>query len=133
MRSVCEQIVLADYRAQTEGATAKIYEAQLSQNTVMLWLVVALTAAGVILAGIQLWASYRLAKAGQGMLASGGEATIEQGKLVVRSSVVGIIILTLSFAFFLVYVLYVYQITEVGGSFPVQPREVPAGAQEIPR
>ena len=144
MRSVCEQMSLATYRAQTEAATARIYEAQLTQNTVMLWLVVILTMGGIGLAAVQLWATYRLAKAGQGALADGGEATIEHGKIVVRSSVVGIIILAMSFAFFSMYVLYVYRISESSGigsvPVPVGPAPpaaaappVPAGAHEVPQ
>jgi hypothetical protein len=45
--------------------------------------------------------------------------------------VVGILILALSFAFFLVYVLYVYRISpnDAGST----PREVPADAVEVSR
>ena len=126
IRSTCEQISLAQYRAQTEAATAHIYGAQLWQNTVMLWLVVTLTLAGVTLAALQLWATYKLALAGQGALADGGEATVEHGRIVVRSSVVGVIILAMSFAFFSMYVLYVYRISEAA-----PPNPTPQQASEI--
>lgn len=131
-RSTCEQMVLATYRAQTEQATARIYEAQLTQNTIMLSMVVFLTFAGVALAAVQLLATYRLAQAGKAQLAEGGEASVEHGRVVVRSSVVGLVMLALSFAFFTMYVLYVYRIGEA--SLPEMPAQRDdAEAKEIPR
>lgn len=114
-RSVCENILAGQYRLQTQATGQRIYENQLFQNDVVMWMVVVITISGVILAGIQLWATYRLAVAGKSELATGGEATIEYNRLVVRSSVVGVIILALSFAFFAIYVLYVYRITDLPG------------------
>ena len=98
----------------------------------MLWMVVSITIAGVILAGLQLWATYRLAAAGSGTLADGGEVTMEHNRLVVRSSVVGVIILALSFAFFALYVLYVYRLQDLPGLSTPAPRPT-AGAVEMPR
>jgi hypothetical protein len=133
-RTVCENILAGQYRLETLATSQRIYANQMFQNSVVLWMVVVITVSGVILAGIQLWATYRLALEGKGAIAEGGEATIEHGKLVVRSSVVGIIILALSFAFFAVYVLYVYRITDLPGiETIVAPARSTDGAEAIAR
>jgi hypothetical protein len=85
---------------------------QQSSDLVILWMVVALTLSGVLLAGLQLGAAYRLARLGQAF-ASEGVLAIEQGKIVFRSSMAGLFILLFSFAFFYVYVREVYTIHEV--------------------
>jgi hypothetical protein len=82
------------------------------ENEVMLWMVVTITVSGVFLAGMQLLASYNLAQAGRGEFAGAGEVTLERGRLAVKSSVTGLLILSVSFAFFMVYVLFVYTIKE---------------------
>ena len=133
-RTVCENLIAGQYRLQTTITGERIYSSQIVQNTVMLWMVVTITVAGVILAGLQLWATYRLAAAGTGTgaLADGGEVTMEHNRLVVRSSVVGVVILGLSFAFFALYVLYVYRLQDLPGLSAPAPRPT-AGAVEMPR
>lgn len=134
IRGICENLLAAQYRLDTLATGQRIYANQLYQNSVVLWMVVTITLSGVVLAAIQLWATYRLAVAGKGALAEGGEATVEYNRLVVRSSVVGVIILALSFAFFAMYVLYVYRITDLPGlESMVEPVRPVEGAQEIPR
>jgi len=63
------------------------------------------------LAGLQLLASYRLASAGKSAFEQAGEVTLGTHSMAVKSSVVGVIILAISFAFFLVFVIYVYTFT----------------------
>ena len=92
-------------------ATARIYEDQVYQSHVMLYMVVFITLSGVILAGLQLWASYRLASCGKGTLADGGDLTFKPDDVAVKSSVVGVIILAISLAFFSIFVAQVYKIT----------------------
>ena len=134
IRGICENLLAAQYRLETLETGQRIYANQLYQNTIVLWMGVTITLSGVVLAAIQLWATYRLAMAGKGALAEGGEATVEYNRLVVRSSVVGVIILALSFAFFAVYVLYVYRITDLPGLETIAPPvRSPEGAQEVPR
>lgn len=86
---------------------------QQSQGNVIMWMVVAITLSGVVLAGIQLLAAYRLASAGQGDFNQPGEITLQQNKISLKSSVTGLMILTVSFAFFLVYIIWVYTIHDV--------------------
>jgi len=84
------------------------YIFQRNENVVLLYMVVLITFCGVFLAGMQLLASYRLATAGKGELAGGAEITYNSQGASFKSSVVGLSILAMSFAFFLVFVLYVY-------------------------
>jgi hypothetical protein len=90
------------------------------QTMVLLFMVVTITLSGVGLAGLQLLASYKLAILGRGELAGGGELTYSRDSISFRSSVVGLMILAISFAFFMVYVIWVYTLTE-GGTSPSKP------------
>ena len=90
------------------------------QTIVLLFMVVAITLSGVGLAGLQLLASYKLAIVGRGELAGGGELTYSRDSISFKSSVVGLMILAISFAFFMVYVIWVYTLTE-GGTSPSKP------------
>ncbi|MDN7176676.1 hypothetical protein M0D69_01285 [Caballeronia sp. SEWSISQ10-4 2] len=83
------------------------------ETLVIMWMVVAITFSGVILAGIQLVAAYRLAADGHEKF--GGDQSdlrIEQGHISLKSSVTGLLILTVSFAFFIVFVRWVYMIPD---------------------
>lgn len=131
-RAICENTLAGEHRLQTLAVNQQIYANQIVQNTVMLWMVVTITLAGVVMAGIQLWATYRLTLAGKGALADGGEASFEQNRLVVRSSVVGVVILGLSLAFFTLYVLYVYRIEALPGlANPASLLRDTTAAQEV--
>jgi len=88
------------------------YLHQQAEGTVLLWMVVALTVSGVAMAALQLYAAYRLAQVTHGEFASSGEITLEQSKVSLKSSVTGLLILVVSFAFFIVYVLWVFTIKE---------------------
>jgi hypothetical protein len=82
-------------------------------ETVLLWLVVVITISGVALAALQLLASYKLATLGKGQIDQTQEISFEaRGNVSVKSSVTGLLILIVSFAFFLVYVGYVYPVNE---------------------
>ncbi len=82
---------------------------------VMLWMLVAITMSGIGLAALQLYAAFNLAVRGQGELAQEGGIELEKGKVSVKSSVTGLLILVVSFAFFLVFVKEVYTIRDVRG------------------
>jgi hypothetical protein len=88
------------------------------EGRIILWMVVAITLSGVALAGLQLVAAYRLASAGHGDFTSPQEVTLEQNKISLKSSVTGLMILVVSFAFFMVYVLWVYTVKELKQEFP---------------
>jgi hypothetical protein len=80
---------------------------------VNLWLVVAITLSGVILAGFQLFMSFKLAADSRLDFAKDSQVTIETGKISLRSSITGVLILALSLAFFIIYVIYIYSIHEL--------------------
>jgi hypothetical protein len=126
---ICGHMAAIGFNNRTLEANAMIYEGQLKQNTVMLWMVVAITVSGVILAAVQLWATYRLAAQGKQSIGIDSTVTIEAKRLAVQSSVVGVIILALSLVFFTVYVMYVFRIDVATGG--EAPRST-ADAEQIP-
>lgn len=103
------QAMLTDY-----DINRSLFKEQLSESRILLVLVVVITASGVVLAAVQLVASYKLASAASlkelGNL--GGTLTVEAGKISLGSSVTGLIILAMSFAFFIVFVKEVYTLTD---------------------
>jgi hypothetical protein len=98
------------------------------ENTIIMLMVVSITISGVVLAGLQLFASYKLASVGKATFADAGEVTIDSHSLAVKSSVVGVIILAISFAFFLVFVLYVYTFTPASNNGAAAPSSPPPTA-----
>jgi hypothetical protein len=83
---------------------------QYRANGILMWMVVTVTFSGVLLAGMQLWASYQLADANRTALHEGNcELILKHDQLVLKSSVTGLFILLISFCFFLVFVIYVYR------------------------
>jgi hypothetical protein len=87
---------------------------QRQENAILLIMVVVITLSGVVLAGLQLLASYRLAIIGKGELSNGGEISYSKDNVSFKSSVVGLVILAVSFGFFMVFVLYIYDLKDEG-------------------
>lgn len=85
---------------------------------VILWMVVAITISGVILAAFQLLGAFRLASAGKGEFTQSQELTLEQNQISLKSSVTGLMIFVISFAFFMVYVVWVYTSKELKQELP---------------
>ncbi|MBY3030573.1 hypothetical protein HF265_15880 [Rhizobium leguminosarum] len=126
----------------------QIYKDQSYIDIVLLWMVVIITCSGVLLSGLQLFTSYRLASASKSSLPDSSEMSIETGKITLRSSIIGLFILSISLAFFIIFVYGVYTIKEnssdsvsslhgvigtppVGGlGAPPKPSEPPAGIAE---
>lgn len=92
------------------------YREQELDERVNLWLVVSITLSGVILSGIQLLISYKLAVAGKEGWSNDTQFAIEQGRMSFRSSITGLVILALSLLFFIVYVKWIYSVQEIGQS-----------------
>lgn len=127
----CQTLVISQRLSDEQQIRADNFTFQRSENVVLMWMVVSITIAGVVLAGIQLWASYSLAKlAHSNMEGMGSDVGLSKDKLAVQSSVIGVVVLTISFAFFLVFVLYVYTFqnpdqanakqTQAAGAAPTQ-------------
>jgi hypothetical protein len=112
---------LNEFDVRLEG-----FSRQRMDDPIILWMVVAITISGVCLAGLQLYAAYRLAlKAiGEGVttntfpVAATSNLSVERNKVTFSSSVTGLVILVCSLAFFIVYVKWVYTITEVRFDMP---------------
>lgn len=133
LRLICYQILRDEETLRLKEVGTNLFRNQTFQNHVLLYTVVFITVAGVLLAGIQLLASYRLAQAaGAPLTDGGGDLTLEPGKVAVKSSVVGVLILALSLAFFSIYVTQVHRITpekvSTGSGEPVSTSgEMPQG------
>jgi hypothetical protein len=107
------EALLADFNIRRSNLVEQQVEGR-----IVLWMVVAITLSGVALAGLQLLAAYRLADSGHGDLATAQEITLEQNKISLKSSVTGLLILVVSFAFFMVYVAWVYTSKELQQGSP---------------
>ena len=99
--------LLGDFNIRRSNIIKQQFEGQ-----VILWMVVSITVSGVVLAGLQLMAAYRLASSSGRDLDGGGVLTLEQNRISLKSSVTGLLILTISFAFFMVYVIWVYTLRD---------------------
>lgn len=86
------------------------YVEQAFLDKVLLWMVVIITLSGVVLSGVQLLASYKLATGGKTDLSASGTVSVEKDKITLQSSVIGLFILVISLAFFIIYVYGVYTI-----------------------
>ncbi|MFS8051565.1 hypothetical protein QD357_01935 [Rhizobium sp. BR 317] len=95
-----------------EQVRQALYLRQIFENEVMLWMVVIITLSGVVLAAFQLLASYKLAVLGKDSLSSASDLTIEHNKIALKSSVTGLLILTVSLAFFAIYVTFVFTLRD---------------------
>lgn len=101
-------VYLADFLIRREKFTQQALD-----ERVNLWLVVTITISGVVLAGIQLFMSFKLAMKGRTEFGKDSEVALESGRLSLKSSITGAVILALSFAFFMVYVIWIYSIHEM--------------------
>jgi hypothetical protein len=104
---------------------------QQAEGRIVLWMVVAITISGVLLAGLQLLAAYRLAGSGKGELAVAQEIVLEQNKVSLKSSVTGLLILVISFAFFMVYIMWVYTAKELRQETPEAATSRPAAVPNL--
>jgi hypothetical protein len=109
IHTLCYSIILSQLKIDQEKVIRDNYLFQRNENVVLLYMTVLITLSGVALAGLQLLASYKLASLGRAeSLSGGGEITYSTQGVSFKSSVVGLMILAMSFAFFLVFIVYVY-------------------------
>ena len=87
-----------------------LYIHQRFENNVVLFMVVLITLSGVALAGAQLLTSYNLAATGHTLGDGATDLSLEQGKLSIKSSVTGLVVLAISLGFFSLYIFQVYKI-----------------------
>jgi hypothetical protein len=117
LNGFCYDTIGSQLKIDQEKIRRDNFVFQRNENVVLLYMVVLITISGVVLAGAQLLASYKLALAGHGELAGGGsEINYSASNVSFKSSVVGLTILAMSFAFFLVFVIYVYELHDISSA-----------------
>lgn len=102
----------------------RLFESQVPMTYMLLAMVIILTLSGVALATIQLRAAIKLAKASEEVAGRDTTISLETGKASVTSSYVGLAILFLSFGFFYVFAVNIYDIRELPSQ--QKPAIVPA-------
>jgi cytochrome b subunit of formate dehydrogenase len=116
----CYDLNLSQLKVDQEKIRRDNFIFQRNENVVLLFMVVLITISGVILAGLQLFASYRLAIINPDReLAGGADISYSTKGISFRSSVVGLVILALSLIFFLVFVIYVYPLRDISSEMPM--------------
>lgn len=96
---------------------------QVYEERVALWIVVWVTSFGVIFAGAQIGFAAWLAAVGRGPGPESTELAVERWKIVVRSSVVGISMLAISWVFFLTFAITMYPRAELASTDDAQRKE----------
>ena len=117
---------LEDFRVRREKFTRQELD-----ERVTLALVVGITISGVAMAALQLFMSYKLAQSGHADLAKDIELSIQKDRIAFKSSVIGLAILVISLAFFVVYVKWIYSIQEVPVASPIG-RELSVSGTLVP-
>jgi hypothetical protein len=110
--SMCYREVEEQDTLSEAGIRRLAFLNQQSALPVLMWMVMAITLSGVVLAGLQLVVSYQLALRGKRTLEQRSEISIEVSKISTNSSVSGVSILLISLAFFYIFVKQVYLISE---------------------
>lgn len=95
-----------EQEAEVRDAEVAAYRWQLTAANWILGLVYLLTVAGIVFCGYQLWRSSRLSKLPPNLV----EVEISLSKLKLQTSLIGISVLIVSYAFLLVFTREIYQI-----------------------
>gem|GEM_PF-4361476 len=114
----CYNSEVAGIVVEEEETRKDNFNFQRSENVALLVMVICITLSGVALAGLQLLASFKLASQGRSDFTAVGEVSLRPDAVVVKSSVVGVVILAISFAFFMVFVIDVYTLRDDAASKP---------------
>ena len=117
-RAICRQLLQDDLSLAEAATTNELYKNQIADGHVLLYMIVFITLSGIVLAALQLWASYKLAQKGSNNLTEGGEFSFREGNIAIKSSAIGVIILAISLVFFTIFVREVYNISEVFSDAP---------------
>lgn len=114
-RVIAEQAYAARYYAQeaeVRDAEVAAYRWQLTAANWILGLVCLLTVAGIVFCGYQLWRSSRLSKLPPNLV----EIELSVSKLKLQTSLIGVSVLVVSYAFLLVFTREIYQIRVTEGA-----------------
>jgi hypothetical protein len=123
IEEVSRHLELNDFQIRRMKFFSQYYAEKVS-----LWMVVFVTVAGVFLSAFQLWTSYTIAKLSAGQSTDSHELTLETGRIIIKSSAIGLMVLFTSLAFFLVFVINVYKLEEVKQEIRATPLQA---AQQV--
>ena len=113
---VNEEDTLAEF-----GIRRNAFLNQQDETGVLMWMVVLITISGVVLAGLQLVAGFRLASLGKAAFEQGGQFVLETKKVSLNSSVTGVLVLAISLCFFYVFAKEIYLIRVIGDDLHSPP------------
>ena len=117
--NLCNDQMFRNYQYNDFAVRREKFVRQELDERVNLCLVVIITLSGVVLSGVQLLMSYKIALSGKEYWNSDATFAIKQGEISFKSSVTGLAILAMSLAFFVVYVGWIYPNKEVGAALGV--------------
>ena len=115
LAEVRDQYEAYGLRSDTEIRRAAFINQQ-AHGTNILVFVIVMTAAGVVLAAVQLLLAYLLARRGGTSIETDNAVKLARNSIYVRSSVSGVAIIAISFGFFFLYIRYVYPLSELRGA-----------------
>lgn len=120
------QALLNEMEARRVMVLTQVYEERIA-----LWLVVWVTSFGIIFAGAQVAFSIWLASAGHGLGPEPTELAVQRGRVVVRSSIVGVSMLAISWIFFVTFAATMYPRTELVSAADAQHNDL-SGKTPVP-
>jgi len=129
---ICYNTILDQYNLNDFEVRKLKYLHQSYADRVVLWMIFLITISGVILAALQMAASFQLAATGREMFTQSQELLHENGKLIIKSSVTGLFILVISFAFLTLFIYKIHPLNEhkIGKEAPA-PKNMPNSANEL--
>ena len=118
-QQICYEKIRHQHNLNNHTVDRYTYQHQHLADFIVMWMVVGLTGSGVFLAAYQIISSSIIF--GENNLSTSIDEnasiiSIEKGKLYFKSSVTGLFILVISFAFFYIYTIYVYKISSPDGT-----------------
>jgi hypothetical protein len=132
--NTCIGIIHNSYAIADFDVRREAFVEQYQEQHFILWLVLSITLSGIALTALQLVSSYNLSLLAGYKFEAGGSLQIEERRLAIQSAVSGLIILCLSFGFFLAYLIWVYPISETDNvqMDPQQAIHTPTAQQQSP-
>ncbi|WP_321854148.1 hypothetical protein [Paraburkholderia tropica] len=115
LAEVRDQYEAYGLRSDTEIRRAAFINQQTHGSNILVFVIV-MTAAGVVLAAVQLLLAYLLARSGGASIKTDNAIKLATNSIYVRSSVAGVAIIAISFGFFFLYIRYVYPLSELRGA-----------------
>lgn len=112
----CYAVARQEYQSYSDRSVVELRRTafinhQAHSNNLLIF-VITITAAGILVAAVQLFFGYRLAQRGVSVASDVAEGEVSSGRIYFRSSVTGVAIIFFSFLFFFLYIRYVYPLSD---------------------